>query len=159
MITELDKGLRNLSDVYERQFGSDFSEVPGSGAAGGTGFGLKAFFKADFLSGVAFILELSGVKEVLDSEKFDYIVTGEGKIDEQTLQGKLIQGVMELANSYDIPVLAVCGKLDVPLETLTSTGVQDVIEIGDPNQSLEYNMQNAKDLLQRRVYGYFKSLI
>lgn len=159
MITELDKGLRNLSEVYERQFGSDFSEVPGSGAAGGTGFGLKAFFKADFLSGITFILELSGIKEVLDTQKFDYIVTGEGKIDDQTLHGKLIQGVMELANSYNIPVLAVCGKLDVPLKTLTSSGVQDVIEIGDPNKSLGYNMQNAKDLLQRRVYEYFKSLI
>lgn len=159
LITELDNGLRNLSDVCKRQFGSEFSEIPGSGAAGGTGFGLKAFFKADFLGGVAFILELSGVKEVLDTEKFDYIVTGEGKIDEQTLQGKLIQGVMELANSYDIPVLAVCGKLDVPLEALTSSGVQDVIEIGDHNQSLEYNMQNAKNLLQRGVSEYFKSLI
>lgn len=159
MISELDKGLRNLSEVYERQFGSDFSEVPGSGAAGGTGFGLKAFFKADFLSGITFILELSGIKEVLDTQKFDYIVTGEGKIDDQTLHGKLIQGVMELANSYNIPVLAVCGKLDVPLERLTSSGVQDVIEIGDPNKSLGYNMQNAKDLLQRRVYEYFKSLI
>ncbi|PIB38181.1 glycerate kinase [Maribacter sp. 4G9] len=158
MITELDKGLRNLSDVYERQFGSNFSEIPGSGAAGGTGFGLKAFFKAEFLSGVEFILELCGVKEVLDTQKFDYIVTGEGRIDNQTLQGKLIQGVMELANRYDIPVLAVCGKLDVPLETLTSNGVKDVIEIGDPNKSLEYNMENAKNLLQGRVSEYFKSL-
>ena len=156
MITELDKGLRNLSQVYKGQFGWDFSEIPGSGAAGGTGFGLKAFFEAEFLSGVAFILELSGVKDVLDTQKFDYILTGEGRIDDQTLHGKLIQGVMELAKKYDIPMLAVCGKLDVPLETLTSNGVQDVIEIRDPNKSLEYNMQNAMNLLEKRVSEYFK---
>lgn len=159
LINKLDKGLRNLSEVFERQFASNFSSIPGSGAAGGTGFGLMAFFGAEFLSGVEFILELAGVKKLLSTQKFDYIVTGEGRIDDQTLQGKLIQGVMELAKKYSISVLAVCGKLDVPLETLTSNGVKDVIEIGDPGESVEYNMKNAKNLLQRSVSDYFEDLL
>lgn len=158
LIKELDKGLRNLSEVFERQFGSNYSKIPGSGAAGGTGFGLKAFLGAEFLSGVDFILELSGVTKVLDTQKFDFIVTGEGRIDKQTLSGKLIQGVMELASKYTIPVLAVCGKLDVPLNTLTSNGLKDVIIISDPNASLAYNMGNAKKLLEKSVTAYFTNI-
>lgn len=158
LIEELDQGLVNLSNVFERNFGKDLSKIPGSGAAGGTGFGLKAFFDATFLSGVQFILELSDVQKLLDAEKFHYIVTGEGKIDEQTLHGKLIQGVMELAKKYTIPVLAVCGKLDVSMKSLISNGVKDVMEIRDPNKSLEYNMQNAKYLLEKTALNYFKTL-
>ncbi|UWX54701.1 glycerate kinase [Maribacter litopenaei] len=156
LIHELDEGLKNLSYIFEKTYGDDFSDVPGSGAAGGTGFGLKAFLGAEFLSGVEFILELSEVKSVLDSQQFDYIVTGEGRIDDQTLSGKLIQGVMDLAKKYTIPVLAVCGKLEVSLDILTSNGVRDVIEIGDPNKPLEYNMKNGKTLLENSVAAYFE---
>ncbi len=158
MIKELDEGLRNLSEIVIGNMGKDFSDLPGSGAAGGTAFGLKAFLNAEFLSGIDFILEVSGVKQVLVEEKFDYLITGEGKIDAQTLSGKLIEGVVELAKKYHIPVLAVCGMLDVPLNELTSKGVIDVIEIRDVGKSLEYNMENAAILLEEKISRYFEEL-
>ncbi len=159
MVEELDEGLKNLAAVLIDKSNIDYAELPGSGAAGGVGFGLKSFLNAEYLSGIDFILEISGVRDKLEKQSFDYLITGEGKIDAQTLSGKLIQGVMDLAKEYNIPVLAVCGKLDVNLNELTEQGVQDVIEIRDIDKSLEYNMRNAKILLEEKMKQYFKKLL
>ncbi len=159
MIEELDAGLQNLDKVITEQFQKEYANTPGSGAAGGTAYGLKCFLGAKYISGIDFILELSGVRQILAKERFDFIVTGEGKIDEQTLNGKLIQGVMRLAKEFELPVLAVCGKLDVPLEELQTKGVQDVLEIQDTSKDLDYNMKNAAKLLTEKTANYFKNAI
>ncbi|MGB3143713.1 MAG: glycerate kinase [Maribacter sp.] len=158
MIEELDAGLQNLDKVIIEQFQKEYANTPGSGAAGGTAYGLKCFLGANYISGIDFILELSGVRQILAKERFDFIVTGEGKIDEQTLNGKLIQGVMRLAKEFELPVLAVCGKLDVPLEELKNKGVQDVLEIQDTSRDLDYNMMNAAKLLTEKTANYLKKM-
>ena len=158
MIQELDKGLENLDAVVLEKYKLKNSKIQGSGAAGGTAYGLKSFLGADYISGIDFILTLSGVKTLLDNEKFDFLVTGEGKIDEQTFSGKLIQGVLNLGKSFNIPVLAICGKLEVTKEKLKQSGVFDVLEIQDPAKSLDFNMQNAAELLTNKTATYFSSL-
>ena len=157
MIQQLDAGLQNLDKVVSVQMQKQFAEIPGSGAAGGTAYGLKCFLGAAYLSGIDFVLELSGVRQILAQEPFDFLVTGEGKIDEQTLNGKLIQGVVRLATEFEVPVLAVCGKRDVALEILQKRGVQDVLEIQDAAKDLEYNMRNAAVLLMEKTANYFKN--
>jgi len=94
MIEKLDSGLQNLDHIVTQQFGCENAEIPGSGAAGGTAYGLKTFLNAEFISGIDFILDLAGVHELLSNENFNVLVTGEGKIDQQTLSGNLIQGVL-----------------------------------------------------------------
>jgi glycerate kinase len=157
-IIALDKGLQNLDAVVKRQLGKDNSLLSGAGAAGGTAFGLKSFLNAEFLHGIDFILNLSGIETILASDTFDYIITGEGKIDTQTLSGKLVQGVLSLGNKFNIPVVAICGQLDVDTTMLTEMGVKYVIEIQDTDKTLAYNMKNARDLMVFSVEKFCKSI-
>ena len=157
-ILKLDKGLQNLHKLVKHQFGKENALLSGAGAAGGTAFGLKSFLKADFLHGIDFILKLSGIETILVSDTFDYIITGEGKIDAQTLSGKLVQGVLVLGKKFNIPVVAVCGQLDVDISTLTEMGIKDAIEIQDANKTLSYNMKNAQTLLVNSMVEFCKGI-
>ncbi len=159
MIAVLDDGLRNLDTVVSEKFALNNAAVPGSGAAGGAAYGLKSFFGATYVSGIDFILELSEVKKILEREKFDFLITGEGKIDGQTLSGKLIQGVLILGKTYDIPVLAVCGKLAIPAEELKKRGVYELIEIQDTSKDLDYNMGHAAELLTQKTTDFFQKWV
>lgn len=154
-ILKLDKGLEKINEVVINDLGVDNSLIPGSGAAGGAAYGLKSFFNADFLHGIDFILEVSGIASILASEKFDYIITGEGKIDEQTLHGKLVQGVLDLGSRNHIPVIAICGVLDIALEKVKEMGIAHVIEIGNPNKPLSYNMKHAHELVVSGIETFF----
>lgn len=155
-INLLDAGLRNLNRVVEHQFEVRNARIPGAGAAGGTAYGLKTFAGAHFISGIDFILELAGVEDLLQKKGIDYIITGEGRIDEQTLNGKLINGVLNLGKRHQIPVLAVCGSLDVDKGELKKHGIHGVLEVRDPSRSLEYNMENAAELVEKSIYEFLK---
>ena len=152
----LDKGLQNLDAHVGRVLGLDNAQAPGAGAAGGAAYGLKCFLNAQFISGTKFLLDLANIPELIHSTKFDFIITGEGKIDSQTLSGKWINGVMELGRSSQIPVIAVCGILAVAAEDLKKAGLYDVIEVGDKEKSLEYNMTHAATLVEETVSLYFQ---
>lgn len=154
-IRKLDKGLENIDKVVSHQLGLDYAQIPGSGAAGGAAYGLKSFLNAEFVHGVDFILKLSGIEGMLNTESFDYIITGEGKIDQQTLNGKLVQGVLELGQRRDIPVIAVCGALNIDIKKVQKIGIQDVIEIQDANRPLSYNMKHAHELLVASMERFF----
>jgi len=156
IIKVLDQGLENLDRVVSKKYAVQNAQLPGSGAAGGVAYGLKSFLGADFTSGIDFILELSSVEKLLTNENYDFIITGEGKIDEQTLNGKLIQGVLKLGKKFNVRVIAICGKLDISKEELIERGVFDVFEIQDPEKSLHYNMQNAGQLLAEKTTEYFR---
>ncbi|MBT8322815.1 MAG: glycerate kinase [Eudoraea sp.] len=157
-IQYLDQGLRQLDLIVQKELGESNAELRGAGAAGGAAFGLKSFMHAEFISGTAFILDLAHIPQLLSSKHFDYIITGEGKIDTQTLSGKWINGVMELGQTYGIPVVAVCGMLDVDPEELRAAGLFDAIEVRKKNESLEYNMKNAAELLKKAITRYFTDL-
>ena len=157
-ILKLDKGLERLDYIVKHQFGIENALIPGAGAAGGAAFGLKSFLNADFLHGIDFILKLSGIHAILTSEKFDYIITGEGKIDAQTLHGKLVQGVLGLGNKYEIPVIAICGQLDIDLNSVKEIGIKHIIEIQDGDKNLTYNMKHAHELLVRALENLCKEI-
>lgn len=151
----LDEGLRNLDKIVKEQIHKNVAYVRGAGAAGGAAYGLKAFLNAEFVVGVDFLLGLTKIPSMLEREKFDYIITGEGKIDRQTLRGKLIKGVVQMGKKHKIPVLAVCGKLDIDYQELKELGVAHVLEIGDKTKSLEYNMKSSSSLIEKAVFEYF----
>ena len=155
-IDELDQGLRNLDARVQELMSLSNAHVPGAGAAGGTAYGLMSFLDADFIGGAKFVLELAGVPALLEKEKVDYIITGEGKIDEQTLRGKLIHGILEQGIAVEVPVIGICGALDANKESLQKLGLTDVIEVRDPNRSLEYNMKEAAMLVENSIYEFIK---
>ncbi len=154
-IEKLDGGLKHFSKVVKKGLGVDAAFDSGAGAAGGTAYGLKAFLAAEFISGIDFVMNVAGVTKLLEEKKFDYIITGEGKFDDQTLNGKLVQGVVKMGSHYNIPVLAVCGQLDIDKENLHSMGIEAALEVREANRSLQYNMEHAGELIEKSIFDYF----
>ncbi len=106
-LAALDDALRHLAQLVEKQIGrAGLAESPGAGAAGGLGFGALAFMNARLRRGIDVVMELVGFDQA--AEEADLIITGEGRIDGQSAQGKLIQGVC--AHAGKAPVVALCGK-------------------------------------------------
>jgi glycerate kinase len=154
-VKKLDMGLIHLDNQVKKHLGIHSGQKPGSGAAGGAAFGLHAFLGASFISGSNFMIEYSGLKSAIREKKIDLIITGEGKIDQQTLQGKFIQGVLELGADYGVPVGAVCGMCTLSPKELKSNGFDWVLAISDPNQSLIWNLTNAAAQIEKKVEAFF----
>jgi len=148
-----------LHTIVKEQMGKDYANIPGSGAAGGAAYGLKTFLNAEFVGGTDFVFKLARIDKLLESNSVDFIITGEGKIDEQTLRGKLIHGVCQLGKSYNIPVLVVCGVSEINKKHLMEMGNIEVIEIRDPSKPLSYSIENASDLIELATARFFKNRI
>lgn len=103
MVERLDRALRHYASVV----GDEWSNVAGAGAAGGVGYGVMALIGAVPQSGIELVLDTIGFKEMIANS--DLVVTGEGRIDSQTLMGKAPSGVLRYAEEYDIPCIAVGG--------------------------------------------------
>lgn len=121
MVVQLDEGLKHLANLIQRDFGVDLAQVAGTGAAGGLGFGLLFFLNATLKEGVKIVMEQTHFEEKLLG--VDLVFTGEGKMDDQTLQGKLIAGIAKAAQHNGIPVVALCGTLLITPEEVQRIGL------------------------------------
>ncbi len=110
-VMQLEAGTRHFAILLQEQFGKDVMNLPGAGAAGGMGAGAVSFLNARLVPGIEAVLELTRFREALAQS--DYLITGEGRLDGQTLHGKLISGITTLAKEYRIPVFALCGSLQL----------------------------------------------
>jgi glycerate kinase len=132
-IAQLDAGLRHLAALVEQQLGrAGLAETPGAGAAGGLGFGGMAFLGATLKRGIEMVLDLVGFDAA--AQKADLIITGEGHIDGQSLQGKLIQGVSGRAGTT--PVIALCGKLSASPDEIRAVGLKAAYSINKVERPL-----------------------
>lgn len=111
MVEELDEGMRHFAAVIFRTTGVDVADMPGAGAAGGLGGALRAFMKAQMRRGADMVLDAVGFDQAIKDA--DLVITGEGRIDRQTLTGKLPYVVAQRAASANIPVVALCGCAEV----------------------------------------------
>jgi glycerate kinase len=137
----LDRALAHLSAIVQRDMGVDLSDEPGAGAAGGLGFGLMAFLGARVRSGVDVVSDALGLPERLEAA--DLVITGEGKLDGQSLRGKTPAGVLRLARERSVPAVIVCGDVEVGL-SLPGVPVVSLVErfgrddaLADARRSLE----------------------
>ena len=146
-IKELDKGLRNTAERFLEYFDKDIVNVPGSGAAGGIGGGMIAFFNASLRSGINAVFEILNFDELI--EDCDIIITGEGKFDIQTFEGKAVKGVIDKAKKFNKSVVVVCG-----ISTLTDTQIKDmgikVKQIKTNNMSIKESINNVQEYLVKR---------
>jgi glycerate 2-kinase len=140
----LENNMEKISSVVALTF-KDVRLLPGAGAAGGLGGGLVAFLKAELLPGIKIVLDT--VKFAEKIKNADYIITGEGKIDSQTIFGKTIAGVAEFASKQEIPVLALAGSVDVSFAELKKIGIRAAFSICNQPLSLEKAKQNTSHLL------------
>lgn len=111
MVDFLDNGLKHFADILKSTTGKDISDMPGAGAAGGLGGAFKAFLNAELRKGADMVLDAIGFDEIIKDAYL--VITGEGKIDSQTLNGKLPSAVARRASARNIPVMAICGRTEV----------------------------------------------
>ncbi len=146
-VQALDAGLENLAGVIAADLGQEVRDLPGAGAAGGLGAGLKAFCGAELRRGVDLVLDLVGLEEKLAGA--DLVITGEGQIDFQTVFGKAPAGVGAAARARGIPCIAIAGSVGEELGDLHAVGVDAVFALADGPLSLERSMDRAGPLLAR----------
>lgn len=126
MIERLDAGLRNFATVIERYNGSRIAEIAGAGAAGGLGGGLKSCLNARLVPGIDMLLDAMEFDRTISGA--DLILTGEGRLDAQTLHGKVPCGILAAARKQGIPVIALGGSVENPRE-LVKNGFAAVFPI------------------------------
>lgn len=125
-IEELDKGMEHLADLIHKTFHKEIRNLPGSGAGGGMGGGCIGFLKATISPGIDLIMDFLQFKEAIKGA--DLIITGEGKIDQQTLFGKVPAGIARIASSQNIPVIAITGQVDTD-QGLKQAGISAIFPI------------------------------
>lgn len=140
MMHELETGMQNLNMIVRHECGTDLSKVSGSGAAGGLGGAFHAFLHAKLTKGIDTILDSIGFDETIKGA--DLIITGEGKIDSQTENGKVITGVQQRAASQGIPAIAIAGIVALHDENEISKAFKAIIRTS-PAIHDENDLKNA----------------
>jgi len=123
----LDRNLRHFAEIIKVHLNKDITDMPGAGAAGGMGAGTAAFLDAELKRGIDVVLDTAGFDSLLEGT--DLVFTGEGKIDSQSLSGKVICGVASRAKKHNVPVIAVVGDIGDDTEEIYSLGITAVMSI------------------------------
>lgn len=134
-----DGAMAHYARVTERTIGKDWSNIPGSGAAGGLGFAFVAFLNGTLVSGIDLVLEAIVLES--DIKDADLVITGEGRLDEQTAMGKAPIGVAKLAKKYGIPTVAFAGVVGEGAQACNMAGIDAYFPILRELTSLEEAMQ------------------
>ncbi len=138
MIAALDEGMRRFAQVIAQETGRDIAHVAGSGAAGGMGGGMMAFLHAELKPGADLLLEISQFDE--RAAHADLIITGEGRIDRQSLMGKIPGKILEKGKELGIPVVALAGCVEDE-EWLKKAGFIGIFPVTPKNMPLEEAMK------------------
>jgi glycerate 2-kinase len=153
-IGELERALTRLADVVAEQFGFDYRDKPGAGAAGGLGFGLISFCGATIRPGFDVVAESVGLEAKM--KDVDLVITGEGSLDRQTLEGKTPAGVARCAHKLGKRVYAIVGRAtDEPEPRKLFDGVY---QNAQPGMSDEENMKRAAEFLRENARELANSL-
>jgi glycerate kinase len=143
----LDSALAHYATILARDLGADVAPVPGAGAAGGIGAGLMAFARAALRPGVALVAEACGLEEHICGA--DLVITGEGKLDAQSLSGKTPIGVARIAAKHGVRVVAVAGLVQLDADATERAGFQRVLSLTDEQTTQCRAMQHAAALLDQ----------
>jgi glycerate kinase len=155
MVAQLDAALARFADVSARLLGRDARDLPGAGAAGGFGYALAQFFRARLRSGAEIVAELCGLGAALDGAAL--CISGEGRIDSQTLAGKTVAGVARFARARGVPVVAFCGSLEPGVEpSLAQIGVV-CFPIAERPMTEEEAMHDAAPMLRRATLRFART--
>ncbi|MBZ0294013.1 MAG: glycerate kinase [Anaerolineae bacterium] len=146
-VDTLETGLRHFFTLVKDQLGKDVRQLEGGGAAGALSAGLAAFLDAHIESGIALVMAHGGFSSLLDSA--DLVITGEGRMDSQTVHGKGPIGVARLAQQHGVPTVALVGGLALDDQALHEAGIQAALPLVTEPMSLDDALAQAGDLLER----------
>ena len=154
MVEFLDQGLRHLSEKIREDLHFDVSQIPGGGAAGGMGAGVKAFFGSQLKMGIQVVLETVRFSELLQNA--DAVITGEGKLDSQSLAGKVVIGVAQEAKEQKVPVIAIVGGAEPDVEAAYEMGVTAVFPINRKPQDFSVSRYHSEENLRLTAENVFR---
>jgi glycerate kinase len=164
MVAELDRCLVRFAELLRRDLGQDISAHPGAGAAGGMGAALLAFLGAELRPGVDIVLEATHFEQLLAGT--DLIITGEGRIDGQSVFGKAPVGIARVAARHGVPVIGLAGSLGPGAEAVLAHGISALFSVVSGPGTLEDALAGAAENIRRtsrqiaevlRLGGQFKS--
>lgn len=145
-VEELDAGLRHMARLWREQLGVDVEHMPGAGAAGGVGGGLVAMLGAELVPGAELVLDTIGFDERI--EDAGLVITGEGRLDSQSLQGKAAMAVAKRCQAAGVPCVALVGSVGEGAEQALAHGLSAYHIIGE-GLPAEESIRRTAELLQR----------
>jgi glycerate 2-kinase len=145
MVEQLDAGLQHLGRLVKEQLGKDIVNIPGAGAAGGLGGGALALMEARLTPGIETVIHGSRMDaELADA---DWVVTGEGRFDEQSLRGKVVSGIAKIAAKHGAKVAVLAGGIQVSEEVYRCGGIELALSTMKPEMELDEAIKHAEELL------------
>ena len=147
LIVELDSNLTHYADVIKKSLRVDVKDAPGAGAAGGMGAALMAFLGAELKSGIEIVTQALNLEEHIHD--CTLVITGEGRIDSQSIQGKVPVGVANVAKKYHKPVIGIAGSLTRDVGVVHQYGIDAVFSVLTRIGTLEEAFRDAFDNIYR----------
>ncbi|ELW9544691.1 glycerate kinase [Klebsiella aerogenes] len=141
MIERLDRGLQHFAQIIDRDLDIDVLNLEGGGAAGGMGAALYAFCGANLRPGIEIVTDALGLAELVADA--DLVITGEGRIDSQTIHGKVPVGVAKVAKRFNVPVIGIAGSLTADVGVVHQHGLDAVFSVLYSVCTLEEALANA----------------
>lgn len=148
-VQQLDKALGQFADVLAKTIMLDLRNEPGVGAAGGLGLAALAVLQASFRPGIELVAEVSGLAQAIQGA--DLVITGEGRLDGQSLHGKTPVGVARIAQAAGVPVIALAGSLGEGYQRLYAAGIDAAFSLTPGPMLLQEAMADAASQLQARA--------
>ncbi len=145
MLEILENGMRNYAEVIQNELGINVNEIPGAGAAGGLGAALHCFLGAQLKPGIDTILDFANFDEMLKG--VDFVVTGEGKMDKQSIFGKAPSGIAKRCRKYGTKAVAIVGSMGEGAEEIYKYGIESIMPTVNKEMSLDEALSRAKELL------------
>ena len=152
----MEDGMISYAKIVSKLSKIDVESIRGAGAGGGLAVPLLAFFKAKIRSGIQAVLDAVNFSDIIKGA--DIIITGEGKIDRQSLFGKAISGVAEKAKENDIPVYCFVGGMGDKKEDLLSMGIKDIYTVSERAKGLDDAIKNAETYLYQMAKDFAKKI-
>ncbi len=156
MVALLDRNLKALSKTIENCLNRDVSKIPGAGAAGAMGAGIVAFLGGSLKSGIDTVLDIVKFDDL--TKDADIIFTGEGKIDSQSIRGKVVIGISKRAQKQNIPVIAVVGAIGKGAEEAYHLGVTSIFSINRTATAFEEARHHSKENLAGTMDSIVRTL-
>ncbi|MEM6052544.1 glycerate kinase [Erwinia sp. P7711] len=143
LVEQLDRALAHYAEVIHRELDIDVLTIAGGGAAGGMGVALHAFCQAELRRGIEIVTEALGLDELVRDASL--VITGEGRIDSQTIHGKVPIGVAKVAKRYNKPVIGIAGSLTPDVGVVHQHGLDAVFSVIYTICTLEEALDNAAE--------------
>jgi len=145
MVRILENGLAHLAKIVRDQLGKDIENIPGAGAAGGLAAGAVAFMDATIVSGIETVMDRCKLRKELESA--DWIITGEGSFDRQSLSGKVISGILKMARQTNTRVAVIAGQVNIPEDEYKKIGITAAIPTKPDDMPLDEALSKTRTLL------------